>query len=168
MGMQTRQCTTNAWIHRSPFLSPENSQVTRGKFIDRSLHPTLKEKEVARLLDMVPVKKGFQTFLQDWKRFLTAAVWLQLLTFPRVGENMGYPGFGWVNKNEWFPVLWSGYFGPLERKARDKDLISCANGKEPCLFVYLVRCLTKQDNKQISQQRIRSWFVLTRDISNIE
>ena len=73
---------TNAWIHCSPFLSPETSQVTRGKFIDRSLHPTLKEKEVASLLDMVPVRKGFQTFLQDWKRFLTAAVWLQLLTFP--------------------------------------------------------------------------------------
>ena len=69
MGMQTRPYTTNAWIHCSPFLSPENSQVTRGKFIDRSLHPTSKEKEGARLLDMVPVKKGFQTFLQDWKRF---------------------------------------------------------------------------------------------------
>ena len=69
MGMQTRQCTTNAWIHRSPFLSPENSQVTRGKFIDRSLHPTSKEKEGARLLDMVPVKKAFKLFSKTEKGF---------------------------------------------------------------------------------------------------
>jgi hypothetical protein len=63
---------------------------------------------------MIPVITAFKLYSKTEKGFLTAAVWLQLLTFPRVGENMGYPGFGWVNEMERFPVLWSGYFGPLD------------------------------------------------------
>ena len=47
-------------------------------------------------------------------------------------------------------MLWSGYFGPLERKARYK-IISCANESKRCLFVKFVRCLTKQKTNRLEK-----------------
>jgi hypothetical protein len=53
----------------APFCRQKTSQVTRGKFINRSVHPTLKEKEGARLLDMIPVITAFKLFSKTEKGF---------------------------------------------------------------------------------------------------
>ena len=87
--------------HCSHFCRQKNSRVIRGDFIDRSLHPTLREKKLSAS-GHASSRNSFQTFLITEKDFffsvlrqmalarsfnktekdLTAAIWLQILYSP--------------------------------------------------------------------------------------
>ena len=91
---------------------------------------------------------GIRTFSKTDKVFdrrcMVAAPYIP----PRVGENMGFPGFGWVNEKERFPVFWSGYFSPLDRKARYKNWSRVS--MEINVFVCIVcQVFDKTNNNQV-------------------
>ena len=80
------------------FVTRTTARVKWGKFANRNGHSTLQRKFLAMVLDMLPGVVAL-VFSQEQKG-LTAAIWLQLLKLPgrEENENVGFPGFGWVNK----------------------------------------------------------------------